>query len=258
MQVLVLPVPVAIATSMLALARGDAVFDRADGGELVVAERQVVGGLVRRASGLRRGRVLCEQCLEPVRRVPPFKRAAGGSSACGRRETRCRSWCRVGAGKGRPLVEKQNGMWYLPHGPPGELIVASHGSKSAAVPLGLLDRAGHVLVHLLRLDGGDGRQPDEQHVVGRAARRSATRRLRGSCPSAGARPVECGAFGVGLPSGVAELLVDLPAGRGLVQVDQSCCLAAYGRGRPQPLRTVSGCRVLNVAQLLVERLSLGR
>ena len=44
---------------------------------------------------------------------------------------------------GRPLVAKQNGTVYSPHGPPA--VLSRPRPEAAAVALGLLDRAGHVL-----------------------------------------------------------------------------------------------------------------
>lgn len=129
--------------------------------------------------------------------------------------------------------------------------------ETAAVPLRLPDLPGHVLVHLLRLDRRHRLQPDEEDVV---------RRAFGGGPlgdgevlallGANAQRVP-DRLGVGLPPGVAELLVDLPPGGRLVQFDQRRRLAgAFENGFHLGGR-LQGDGGLDLGQLLIERLALG-
>ena len=94
--------------------------------------------------------------------------------------------------------------------------------ETAAVALRLLEGGGDVDVLALRLDRTEREEADEEDVVGRAGggrpfRDGHVLALLGACSFR-----EAQVFRIDDPAGLAELLVDQPAGRGFVEVDVGC------------------------------------
>ena len=225
----------------VALATGDGGFDGLDGGLLVVAQREaVVEGLVLELL-VRAVFVALEERGEALRRVPAVEgmaevlgtaQVAEPDAALGgelpqewapvRREGERNA---VGAIR-TPVLGVQRGF--------------RRGREATAVALGLLQRRRHIDVLALGFDHRDGRQADEQHVVGRAAvRRPFGNREVFAFLGASALRVDQGR-GVRGPAGLPELLIDQLARLGLVEVYRRGCGVRRGDERGDGLPGLRG------------------
>ena len=116
--------------------------------------------------------------------------------------------------KGRPLDEKANGNTISSAMAPSSRRATGlgRGPEATAVALGLLQRRRHIDVLAFGFHDRDGRQSNEQHVVGRVRCAWAIRRSRGSVPSGRAPLANVSCAESAVQPAARKLLVDELAG----------------------------------------------